>query len=264
MNKIGIVTIVLSSILSLSSYGKSDLIIAPSFKQPKKSYYDASLRGFSLDDQWNYVNDVDKEQLSLDGSRYHYGYMDSWMGIYKFYNSPSNEMFVLLLSSAESKPRKDSYWDQRRWNNRLIKSEFSCSNSSVHYLNYAPKATMGTISTSTSISLGAGMQGDDAVLTTTVTYSESYSSTEVSVTAEGSSESQVAVKFSFLRYSSNTSLSNIHCSNVDRQSYAIYKITNYNPSNSYNFTIKNYVSIYRYGVFNSATVTEHQEQTFTI
>lgn len=229
-----------------------------------RSAGDASIIGFNIDSNWTYVNDVDKEQRSLDGSSYHYGYMDSWMGIYKYYNSYDNEMYVLLLSSVESKPRKDSYWDQRRWNNRDMKTEFSCTNSSVHYLTYAPKPTVGQITTTQTITISYGMNGDDLIITTGLSYSQNYTTSEITITADGSTQNETDINYHFVAYNTNTSTNNICCSNVDRQSFAIFKITNFNPSSTYTFNINNYVSIYRYGVYNSSTVTEHQDQSFNI
>lgn len=228
------------------------------------SINDASMRGFTLDNKWVYESDIDKNQLSIDGTSYHYGYMDSWMGIYKYYDSYTNEMFVLLLSSVEAKPRQDNYWDQKRFNNQMIKTEFISSNDYVHYLNYAPRESVGTIETVTSITVTGSFTGEEIGLSVEVSYEETYSSSEISVTSEGTTESGIAVKFNFLRYNTNTSTDNVHCSNVTKGSYAIFRINNYNPNNYYYFTIRNYVSMYRYGLFNSSTVTEQQEQMFII
>lgn len=225
---------------------------------------DAVLRGFEISGSWEYVDDIDKDQLSLDGSSYHYGYMDSWMGIYKYYDFMNDEMLILLLSQVEAKPRQDNYWDQRRFNNQEIQADFSASLPQVHYLNYAPKATSGTLTTSYSFTLNAGVSNGSATLTSSITNGQSYSISEVPVTAFSSTEARIVIKYSFLLYNTNTSTSNICCSTVDRLNFAIFKIPDYEDSWTYRFTIKNKVTMYRYGVFNSSSVTEQQEQTFEI
>ena len=225
---------------------------------------DAILRGFEISGSWEYVDDVNKNQISLDGSSYHYGYMDSWMGIYKYYDFMTDEMIILLLSQVEAKPRQDNYWDQKRFNNQEIQADFSASLPQVHYLNYAPKVDNGTLTTSYSFTVNAGVSNGSATLGSSITIGQSYSTSEVPISAFSSTEARIVIKYSFSNYDSNTSTSNICCSTVDRLNLAIFKIPDYEDSWTYRFTIKNKVTMYRYGVFNSSSVTEQQEQTFEI
>lgn len=229
-----------------------------------ESEIDASMRGFEVSNSWVYSSDVDFDQQTIRGSNYLYGYMDSWMGLYYYYYEQADELYVLLLSSVESKPNTNSSWDQYRWNTQQMKTEFSCSSYYGRYVNYSPKATSGTITTSAEVSVNTGTNGEEVELGTTISAGSSYSIPDIVISAESTSERQIGVVYNFINYSSNRSLTNICCSVVDRQSFAIFKIPNYSNSILERFTIKNTVSIYRYGRYNTSTLSGEQTYTFTL
>lgn len=227
--------------------------------QVRASESDAAFRGFEIDSNWSYVDSYDCDQISIDGTTYHYGYMDSWFGIYRYYNATDNEMYVLLLSSVESKPTTKSYWDQKRWNTKEMTSSFSAVGECAEYCSYSPKAIEGTITTSVSVNISIGSS-----LNAGLTYGQSYTNSEITISAENDNSFGIKIKYYFQNYGSNTSTNNICCSTVDRQNFAIYKISGYTASKSYRFTLTNTVSIYRNGVFNSSTENGTLMHTFSI
>lgn len=222
------------------------------------------LRGYNIGSSWELIEEKALPQLSIDGSRYHYGYMDSWFAAYKYYEKARNQMFVLLLSTIESKPSTKSYWDQKRWNNQEMNVKFIAENNCANYINYSPKPSEGKITTSTSMTEEVSTNGDVTSISTSLSYTTSYEIPEVIISSSSESNASIVIKYYFVKYATNTSLNSICCSNVDRQNYAIFKINNYVLNNSYNFSIYNNVKIYRKGVINTATEQGTHAYRFTI
>lgn len=231
--------------------------------------FDVSARGFDIGDNWIYSGKCNKDIIPLKGSKYDYGSMTSWSAAYYYNDERNNNLYVLLLATVTSMPNKNSYWDQKRWNTQDMACEFTSSYHDAEVLYSTPKPTNGTITTSSSFEVGASFDGEKLTLSIKFTNSESYTTSEIEITndsstANGATKYKNKINFHFKNYNKNTSVNNICCSDVKRQSYVIYKIEDYTPKKEYNFTVRNFVSIYRMGNFNHGTVTEHQDQTYAI
>lgn len=224
---------------------------------------DAESRGYEISNGWNYVGDVNYEKITVNGSQYYSGDMYGWMGAYKYYDPIENEMFVLLLCTGSMQSSQKSYWDQYRWNNQKMEIQFSTSENDVELLSYSPEATEGTITINQTISVNAGVQGDQVVLGYGVSESISYTISEIPVIIKRDSNT-LAITHSFINYKKNKSLNSVCCQYISRNNLVLYKIENYNEYKDYQFEIKLECTFYRYGRWNCSSVSDFRTQIFKI
>lgn len=224
---------------------------------------DASAKGFTVSDAWENVGCDYYDAQKFGGSKYNYGTMWSWFAVFKYYDSLENSMYVLALSEVEGQPNFNSYWDQKRWNLKQMSTKFKMNDATL--LSYAPKATETTGDVTNSVSLGIGVSnGENPSVNTSVQFTESYSTSEITVTSTKTSNNEIKINHNFIRYNKNTSKNSVCCSHVTKLNAALFKIAKYNSNTEYRLEIINYVSVYRYGLINSATIGDNQTMTYTI
>lgn len=222
---------------------------------------DAEVRGYTISNNWTYINDVTNDYKEVWGETYYEGKMSSWMGFYKYLDETTNDMFILVMCTGTMMPNQESYWDQKRWNNQEMRIEFYptiVDTSIVNLVSYSPMSSEGTMSWSTSI----GTDGSNL----SVSAGQSYTSPEISVNPKLLENQNNGIKIShnFINYSSNESLNNVCCNLVTKNNFAVFKIRNYSPSREYSFHIDFYATFYRNGKINSSSVCDSQTKVFTL
>lgn len=185
------------------------------------------------------------------------------MGIYDYYDSTENEMFVLVLCQSKMQPNLNHYWDQYRWNNQDMTVKFSSESSDVTLLNYSPETTEGSISNTKSISISGKTDGETAELGFSVSKSTSYTTPEITASAYEEGQT-ISITHTFKNYDSNLDKGVPCCSLVKRNNLAIFKISNYMANHSYKFNIEHTSTFYRHGKFNCASVSGTYTQQYTI
>lgn len=222
---------------------------------------DATIRGYNISKEWTYVNDAEYEFEDVYGDHYYEGQMFSWMGIYKHFDNSANEMFVLVLCTGKMQPNQKSYWDQRRWNNQEMKIEFypEIENTfSVSEVSCGPQSSESTTSWGTTVIVGNSNLG--------IEFQNTNTEPDISVSAkiDDQRKNKVIITHSFNNYSRNTDIKNICCSLVEKNNFATFKIKNYNSNDTYKFYIDFTATFFRYGVYNSSSVSQRQTTIFTI
>lgn len=221
---------------------------------------DAVVRGYKISDNWTYVDDTTFNFKEVHGSTYYYGKMDSWMGIYKYLDETTNEMFVLVMCTGRMQPNQNSYWDQKRWNNQEMGIEIypEIKDESIKLVNYGPQSSEGSMSWGTSV----GVSGTDL----SFQISQSYTAPEIKVSTKLLDDQNNGIKIThfFEKYKTNTELNSPYCDLVTKNNYAVFKIINYQPKNDYKFYINFHATFYRYGNINSSSVTGTLSSQFAI
>ncbi len=222
---------------------------------------DAVVRGYKISDNWTYVDDTTFNFKEVHGSTYYQGKMDSWMGIYKHLDETTNEMFVLVMCTGRMQPNQNSYWDQYRWNNQEMRIEIYPEindTSMINLVTYGPQTSEGSVSW--------GISGGISGLDISLQISQSYTSPEVKVNTKllDNQDNGIKIIHSFEKYNSNKNLDSPCCDLVTKNNFAIFKIKNFDRKKDYTFNVDFYATFYRYGYFNSSSVSDSMKQKFTI
>lgn len=235
---------------------------------------DAALKGYEISDKWvprEYYEDAWKD---INGAKYYEGSMSTWMEAYTLYHSDNNSMYVLILCTSSMQPNQKSYWDQKRWNNQQMRISMYPEIkdiSEINLIDYAPKVTSNTIETSSGFSLTIGAEGEKLMASAALGYEQTIVSSEVTVrntlkdyNSNQGADNRINTMYDFVNYKSNTKLENICCSLVTQNNFAIFKIKNYDENKKYKFYVENTNTFYRYGTFNTSSVSGTYTGQFTI
>lgn len=210
----------------------------------------AEIMGYSIEG-WSCLEDISVERTDVEGSMYHAGKAEMWIGLYRLHDYDENYTFYAVLVTTQIQATKNEYWDQEYWSNRYMEIEVK-SNNNLSVFTYFPEVVSSTYQTSISFEVGLS---DGGKLNTSLGFSSSQQHNEINLDIDKNIQ-DITLTHSFSRYNNKSVVrfdGSVYRTNVKVNNIVIFREEGIVTS-SRSFGIIYDAAIYRKGIFNNATV----------